>query len=685
MLDIVTLKKLVAKKLNISVEQLENLIKEELDKMVGVKSERLALSLVMKKFGISIKEISEHLESKGVVIKIGDLKIGMRGANILGRIMRIFPMAQKERVFRKILLQDDTGTALVLLFGKSLDKFNQMNLKVGDVILIKRIRVIDIRRNTFIVVAGDFSDIQIPSKTEYKDLINSCPEPKPVITVREAYELLQMLNEDEWEEVDIHCIIGNIGNVKTVNAGGRIKKMLPLRIVDKEENISLRAVAWGNTVNQFLSSEIRTGDEVIIRGAILKKRKVKIRDEEVILPSITLGAFSTVEKIGDTKSKISNLAPGMYVTVFGFAVSPPRIHVYEKNGEEHRMLSFNIADDTGKVRVIVWNEELIDYLSSISENTPVKVVGRVKEGLQGPEIHISRDGSIEINPQDFPLTTVPEVTIIEEEFKLPLIIDFAEIAPKMKFNLECIIEETEEVVSQKENAPKAVAIVSDGKLRAKLLIWNDEIAKKISSLIGKKVRFINVTTPKQFTDEIVIYVGSKSRIELAEEIKEERKEIVEEAYEKEVETRIESIKEGTVALLAIVKDVIGIDLERRCRLCGSKMIVIEDTEICERGHMNSGIDCVVARILVDDGKNTIEAEIFSDVLIKILGIESAATTDLIKSKEDILEKLRRKLVGLPKVIVGEIRLSNGEKILKVIEIKSPDSKTLAKKIVKNLL
>jgi len=123
---------------------------------------------------------------------------------------------------------------------------------------------------------------------------------------------------------------------------------------------------------------------------------------EVSSPSLTKGIH------------ISNLVSGLGdVTVAGrvLHVSPPRTFI-RSDGEEGKMRSLYIADKTGILRVVLWEEkaDLHDFSEIIG-----KIVrfshGYVRRGYDGKiELNIGSRGKIETAPPDIPEEEFPSVT-----------------------------------------------------------------------------------------------------------------------------------------------------------------------------------------------------------------------------------------------------------------------------------
>jgi hypothetical protein len=99
------------------------------------------------------------------------------------------------------------------------------------------------------------------------------------------------------------------------------------------------------------------------------------------------------------KMKISGLLSGMRrITIVGKVIKMNKVIAYNKNGKSGKIGSFQIADDTSNIRVVLWDTNHISLIES----------GNIKEGdvvelsngdIRNSEIHVSSFGDIKISAQ----------------------------------------------------------------------------------------------------------------------------------------------------------------------------------------------------------------------------------------------------------------------------------------------
>jgi len=85
------------------------------------------------------------------------------------------------------------------------------------------------------------------------------------------------------------------------------------------------------------------------------------------------------------------------VNVIGVVKSEPKLFTFQRQGEEGYVLRIRIADRTGTVAVVVWNEK-VGEIRDLKRDDVLQVInGKVKKDLSGfPEIHVDKRSKVEI-------------------------------------------------------------------------------------------------------------------------------------------------------------------------------------------------------------------------------------------------------------------------------------------------
>ncbi|MFH1133844.1 MAG: OB-fold nucleic acid binding domain-containing protein [Nanoarchaeota archaeon] len=99
------------------------------------------------------------------------------------------------------------------------------------------------------------------------------------------------------------------------------------------------------------------------------------------------------------KLQIKNILPGMRnVEVLGRAVDVYDVKSFSTQGREGKVGSFILGDDTGTIRVTVWNEQTRAFAKLHKQDTVKIQGGYVRDNNGRKEIHINDRSTITVNP-----------------------------------------------------------------------------------------------------------------------------------------------------------------------------------------------------------------------------------------------------------------------------------------------
>lgn len=99
--------------------------------------------------------------------------------------------------------------------------------------------------------------------------------------------------------------------------------------------------------------------------------------------------------------KINELVSGVRnAELLGKVVQKFDVREYTKNDRSGRVLSLILGDETGTMRVAVWDDHQIDFLEGTNEGDILKIKnGYIKENNGFKELHLNNKSTIFINPE----------------------------------------------------------------------------------------------------------------------------------------------------------------------------------------------------------------------------------------------------------------------------------------------
>jgi len=118
------------------------------------------------------------------------------------------------------------------------------------------------------------------------------------------------------------------------------------------------------------------------------------------------------------KMKISSLLPGMRkVNLVGKVIRINRIVEYNKNGKSGKIGSFQLADDTSNIRVVLWDTNHISLIETgvIKEGDSVEISGA---DVRNSEIHLSGFADIKLSQAVFGSVVEKPVVVSKEIGKM---------------------------------------------------------------------------------------------------------------------------------------------------------------------------------------------------------------------------------------------------------------------------
>lgn len=275
-----------------------------------------------------------------------------------------------------------------------------------------------------------------------------------------------------------------------------------------------------------------------------------------IIVAKELGISVTPQRqaLPQTDVDIRNLSDQMKsVTVRGRVIQIfPVRHFKRKDGTQGAVASVIIADDTGDIRMVLWDE----LTRAVSEHmlevgTIVRLHGgytkRDRRG-QAIEIHAGMKSKLEIDPEDIPADAFQKFG------------ENAPFVPIVQINLTQRTVNTQGLVvkknppnsfTRKDGSPGQVAslILRDDTGETRVTFWNDRVADFEQIPVGAKVKFYTVS-PRQSRlnpQALDLHLGQSSKFEIEETQVIQQDELLQKIHEIKNTQKIASVQGEVVA------------------------------------------------------------------------------------------------------------------------------------------
>ncbi len=344
------------------------------------------------------------------------------------------------------------------------------------------------------------------------------------------------INIEEEHKEKKHFFISDINEgMQHIDISGRIMRIFDANTFQRKTGIegrvqniviadktgSIRIVFWDDQIDKI--KQFKRGDVVTIRNGYLRKGlnnqfEISLGKEGVITSGHDSPDYPPIEyvkiKIRDIEDKMNNIdITGRVSSVFGVR------EFLKKDGSTGKVGNFTIMDDTGEIRVTLWDKKA-ELLNNLVKNDLIRIENAYsKMGLNSVEINLGFSSNISIEKgerEDIPKAESSKKSIgdLEENMR--------------GINLEGIVKEIYELRTfNRDNRIGKVGrfLLSDGSNEVKVVLWDDktEMLEQLFPGINVKIDSCNI----KFNNGLEAHVGFGSRLEITKtEEKAEDKKIV---------------------------------------------------------------------------------------------------------------------------------------------------------------
>lgn len=212
--------------------------------------------------------------------------------------------------------------------------------------------------------------------------------------------------------VDLTVRAKHIFSPKRFEKGKKKGWLCNLVVVDGSGEI--RLTLWNDDAKKLSEQKIERGAVLQIKNCYVTEWKdekqlnlghngeLSVSEKEVSgLPEVE----ANVWKLNELAKEMNN------VDVVAKVLRLYEEREFNKEGKLGRVMSFEIADDSGKVRATAWND-VVDFVKELKEGAVVKIEGAyTKEGMKGIELHLGWQARIIEEPKGAKLDEVKEISM----------------------------------------------------------------------------------------------------------------------------------------------------------------------------------------------------------------------------------------------------------------------------------
>ncbi|NYB52906.1 MAG: replication factor A [Methanobacteriaceae archaeon] len=319
------------------------------------------ISIAHMVVGDYITEKNEPLEEKKEFWQIKDLQAGTHHVNLLGRVMNISNVKKftskkgREGKLANLILADATGRIRVVFWTeniKLLKKFQE-----GDVIKIDDVEV----KQGFREDEAHLNARSTIKKLDPEDYPDLPPYNSKITPLKEIKGDM---------EVNVVARIIRIPRIRSFDRNGKEGKVASLELQD--ESGSMQFTLWNNDTALIDDLDLKEGDAIKILGAQSRVRNGEISLSHSWIGRIEKGDFD-VPEYEENILKLGDAHEMRNVTLLGLVSKVYDTITFERDdGTTGKVRSLELEDDTGAIRVTLWNE---DAEIEVKKGDIMKIIG----------------------------------------------------------------------------------------------------------------------------------------------------------------------------------------------------------------------------------------------------------------------------------------------------------------------
>ncbi len=329
--------------------------------------DEVAARLVANDLGVEIPSAEDTFHAE---IAVKDLVSGLNDVTIVGRVIVVYPVQTfprsdlTEGKVARLLLADKTGSLRLVLWDDKIQMVESGKLKPGLIVKVLHGYVRDAMDGRLELHLGKKGDVEIsPPNTIESDYpqINEFIDKVRQLTPNKKRASVQGLISEAFPPTEFQRPNGNTGKVRR------------LRLRDGTGEATL--VVWNQRVDEL--GEVKQGDCLRIMDARVKAQpdgRIELHAENSTQIEKLADQALSQSLLGEAASKIADIKEeGGPFNVEAAVASPPDVReVTTAQNEKVLVASFDLSDDTGKIRVSLWRKHA-ELAKELSAGTQIRL------------------------------------------------------------------------------------------------------------------------------------------------------------------------------------------------------------------------------------------------------------------------------------------------------------------------
>ncbi|WP_436923225.1 single-stranded DNA binding protein [Halosimplex amylolyticum] len=309
--------------------------------------------------------------------------------------------------------------------------------------------------------------------------------------------------EPGMEEVKFLAKVVSIGDLRTFERDGEDEDGRVVNVEAADETASVRLAFWDQQAEAITDGMLEEGQVLRVAGRPkdgyngLEVSVDKAEPDDDAEIDVQLGAGSSVDGLTMGQSDVN---------VTGIVLETESIRTFDRDdGSEGKVANFLLGDETGRVRVTLWDDRA-DRVEEIQPGTAVEIVdGYVREREGDLELHVGDHGAVDEIEET--VEFVPEADAIDA-VEMDQVVDLAGVVrsadPKRTFDRD----------DGSEGQVRNIRVQDDtGDIRVAL--WGEKADKEIAP--GDEVFVADAEIQDGWQDDLEASAGWQSTVVVLDE------------------------------------------------------------------------------------------------------------------------------------------------------------------------
>lgn len=423
-----------------------------------------------------------------------------------------------------------------------------------------------------------------------------------------------------------------------------------------DDSGEMRLVLWDKTTET--TKHIHVGDTILVKNAYSRENQGALEVHAGSLSNISVNPTVPdvkLPEISEKLCKISELSGGNPSVSIVLRVSSylPRSEFSRSDGSTGARASFIGEDESGKLRVVLWDNAAD---TKLSDGVVVKIENAyTRKGLSDDvELQAGDRARIVLSDVKLKLPDLPEKgkkvklsSVSKDSTSLTLEVRVLRVYPSRAYS----------------GGTLSSLIIGDDSGIMRAVLWDDQADKADDLSRNDVVVLSNAYGRANMNDEVEVHVGKHGGIKKIDDSKAPTAEDIELKY-----TPAKTIAElePSEERVRISAKIVDLDEERplfymTCPSCNGKVQNLGGAWFCDAcGDIDPNSNIVVSAVL-EDKSGTIRGVYFREMAEKIIGLDAEAAMNLIGETQDEkapLLEAKKKLKDAPADMLGRARYND---------------------------